>query len=68
MRYTSPPEKSTVICLGEIGPVEAKSYPGQSLVHAAPQQPAQRAKQEIAYGRRDKGSSSEHFDRQQEKR
>jgi DDE superfamily endonuclease len=48
-----------VICLDEMGPVAAKSYPGQQLARtepqAEPQQPAQRAKQEIDYGRRDKG-------------
>jgi len=48
-----------VICMDEMGPVAAKSYPGQQLAHvepqAEPQRPAQRAKQEIDYGRRDKG-------------
>jgi transposase len=45
--------------MDEMGPVAAKSYPGQQLAHvepqAEPQRPAQRAKQEIDYGRRDKG-------------
>ncbi len=40
-----------------MGPVAAKSYPGQQLVAAAPmdEQPVQRARQEIDYGRRGKG-------------
>ncbi len=28
--YTAPPPDSTVICLDELGPVAAKSYPGPS--------------------------------------
>jgi transposase len=46
-------------------PESAKSFPGQQLVHAEPRpqaggsvQPAGRAKQEIDYGRRGKGTSS----------
>jgi len=41
-----------------MGPLSAKSYPGQQLVHARPEQTgyeAQRAKQESDYGRRGKG-------------
>jgi hypothetical protein len=42
-----------------MGPVAAKSYPGQHLVRATPPadppRPAERARQEIDYGRRDKG-------------
>lgn len=42
-----------------MGPVAAKSYPGSRLVRAEPQaepqQNAERAQQEIDYGRRDKG-------------
>jgi transposase len=42
-----------------MGPVAAKSYAGRHLVRAAPQQnparPAERARQEIDYGRRGKG-------------
>lgn len=40
-----------------MGPEAAKSHPGQRLVkaHASEEQPAERAKQEIDYGRRDKG-------------
>ena len=37
-----------------MGPVAAKSYPGQEAVEVQVR-PAQRAKQEIDYGRRDKG-------------
>jgi DDE superfamily endonuclease len=48
-----------VICLDQMGPVAAKSYPGQHLVRTepeeAPRRPAQRATQEIDYGRRGKG-------------
>jgi transposase len=44
-----------VICLDEMGPVAAKSYPGQGLVRPAPAAGAERAKQEIDYGRRGKG-------------
>jgi transposase len=46
-----------------MGPESAKSHPGQQLVHAPPEpaagqlaQPTERAKQEIDYGRRGKGS------------
>jgi transposase len=45
--------------MDEMGPVAAKSYPGHQLTRAEPQseprRPAQRARQEIDYGRRDKG-------------
>jgi len=44
------------VCLDEMGPDAAKSYRGQQLVHQPDgQQPAERAKQEIDYGRRGKG-------------
>jgi transposase len=44
------------VCLDEMGPDAAKSYPGHQLVHQPnDQQPAERAKQEIDYGRRGKG-------------
>ncbi len=44
------------VCLDEMGPDAAKSYPGHQLVHHPDgQQPAERAKQEIDYGRRGKG-------------
>jgi hypothetical protein len=50
--YTAPPVGSVVVCLDEMGPQAARSFPGQQLVTpAAPQ--AERAKQEIDYGRRD---------------
>jgi transposase len=45
--------------MDEMGPVAAKSYPGHQLARVEPQakprRPAQRARQEIDYGRRDKG-------------
>jgi DDE superfamily endonuclease len=48
-----------VICLDQMGPESAKSFPGQQLVRtaSAPEQPplAERARQEIDYGRRGKG-------------
>jgi len=48
-----------VICLDQMGPEAAKSFPGQQLVRTAsvtePQLPAGRARQEIDYGRRGKG-------------
>jgi hypothetical protein len=60
--YTKPPEGSVVVCLDEMGPESAKSFPGQQPVHAEPQPEregrvpvAERAKQEIDYGRRGKG-------------
>jgi hypothetical protein len=33
--YTQPPEGSVVVCLDEMGPESAKSFPGQQLVPAA---------------------------------
>jgi len=48
--YTQPPENRWVICLDEMGPESAKSYPGQQVVKRAG-----RATQEIDYGRRGKG-------------
>ena len=48
--YTQAPENSWVVCLDEMGPESAKSYPGQQIVPAT-----QRAKQEIDYGQRGKG-------------
>jgi hypothetical protein len=60
--YTAPPEGG-VVGLDEMGPHSAKSFPGQQPVHAEPRpgaegqvQPAERAQQEIDYGRRGKGS------------
>ena len=47
------------VCLDQMGPESAKSYHGQELVHALPdpegKRPAERAKQEVDYGRRGKG-------------
>ena len=44
------------MCLDEMGPESAKSYPGRRLVQqAAAHQPTQRAQQEIDYGRRGRG-------------
>jgi transposase len=59
--YTDPPAGSVVVCLDEMGPQSARSYPGQEPVRAAPKdsggerRPAGRAKQEVDYGRRGKG-------------
>lgn len=46
-----------MICLDEMGPVAAKSYLGQQIVRtdATELDPAQRARQEVDYGRRGKG-------------
>ena len=44
---------SVVVCLDEMGPQASKSYPGQRLVKPAGPK-AERAKQEIDHGRRDK--------------
>src|SRR4029079_1678895 len=52
--YTAPPAGSVVVCLDEMGPQSARSYPGRRVVKPAPPK-AQRAKQEIDYGRRGKG-------------
>ena len=47
--------------MDQMGPEAAKSFAGPKLVHAQPQpaetglQPAERARQEIDYGRRGKG-------------
>jgi transposase len=46
------------VCLDQMGPEAAKSFPGQQLVRAVPERagaPAARARQEIDYGRRGKG-------------
>ena len=50
--YTAPPEGGVVVCLDEMGPQASKSYPGQRLVKPARPR-AERARQEIDYGRRD---------------
>ena len=43
--------------MDQMGPESAKSYRGQELVRADPAEnrPAERAKQEVDYGRRGKG-------------
>jgi len=46
------------VCLDQMGPEAAKSFPGQRVVRARPAaagQSAERARQEIDYGRRGKG-------------
>jgi transposase len=58
--YSTPPAGGIVVCLDEMGPEAAKSWPGERLVAAVPQpepapRPAGRARQEIDYGRREKG-------------
>jgi hypothetical protein len=46
-----------VLCLDEMGPESAKSYPGVEPIRTAPDdgRPAGRARQQIAYARRGKG-------------
>jgi transposase len=60
--YTGPPAGSAVVCLDEMGPESAKSFPGQQPTRVAPgteadggARPAGRAMQEVDYGRRGKG-------------
>ena len=54
--YTAPPADSVVICLDEMGPESARSFPGQRLVRSDPSgQRRTRARQEIDYGRRGAG-------------
>jgi transposase len=54
--YTTPPADSVVVCLDELGPESAKSFPGRRLVRADPSgQRRERATQEIDYGRRGSG-------------
>src|SRR3954453_20973191 len=61
--YTAPPPDSVVVCLDEMGPQAAKSFPGQQPIHTDPRsgadggdrRPAGRARQEIDYGRRGQG-------------
>ncbi len=46
------------VCLDQMGPESARSFPGQGLVRAVPRgagEPAERATQEIDYGLRGKG-------------
>lgn len=54
--YTSPPENSVVLCLDEMGPIAARSYPGRRLIPEPEEgQGRERARQEADYGRRGKG-------------
>jgi transposase len=54
--YTAPPEDSVVVCLDEMGPESAKSFPGPQLVATDPAGARRpRARQEIDYGRRGRG-------------
>jgi transposase len=54
--YTAPPTGSVVVCLDEMGPESAKSFPGPRLVPVAGTGTrGERAKQEIDYGRRGAG-------------
>ena len=57
--YTEPEPNSVNVCLDQMGPESAKSFPGQQVVRAEPDpkdaRPVERAKQEIDYGRRGKG-------------
>ena len=48
--YTAPPRGAAVVCLDEMGPESAKSFPGQEVTRAA-----DRAEQAADYGRRGKG-------------
>jgi transposase len=48
------PAHSAILDIDEMGPIAAKSYPGQKAIKVT-QRPAQRATQEIDYGRRGKG-------------
>lgn len=49
-----PPAQSITLDIDEMGPIAAKSYPGQQAVQVTAR-PAERARQEIDYGRRGKG-------------
>ena len=54
--YTTPPPDSLVVCLDELGPESAKSFPGRRVVRADPGRArGPRATQEIDYGRRGSG-------------
>ena len=55
-RSTAPPAGRVVVCLGQLGPVAAKRYPGARVMPPATDAAsAARATQEIDYGRRGKG-------------
>jgi transposase len=54
--YTDPPPDSVVVCLDEMGPESAKSFPGSRVVAGDPTgKRRSRARQEIDYGRRGRG-------------
>ncbi|WP_029629848.1 hypothetical protein [Zavarzinella formosa] len=55
--YTQPPDGTIVVCLDEMGPESAKSFPGKEVIDPAPapDRPAARATQDADYGRRGKG-------------
>jgi hypothetical protein len=54
--YTAPPEGGVVVCLDEMGPEGAKSFPGARVVRSAPEgQRRARAPQAADYGRRGSG-------------
>jgi transposase len=54
--YTAPPLDSVVVCIDEMGPESAKSFPGSRLVATDPAgERRPRATQEIDYGRRGSG-------------
>lgn len=54
--YTTPPADSVVVCLDQMGPESAKSFPGHRVVRRDPDgQRRPRARQEIDYGRRGRG-------------
>jgi len=48
--YTAPPADSVVVCLDELGPESAKSFPGRRLITVVPDGASRpRARQEIDY-------------------
>ena len=49
--YASPPADSVVLCVDEMGPLSARSYPGRELVPRLEQGRAGRAKQELELDR-----------------
>jgi hypothetical protein len=51
--YTNPPQDAVVLCLDQMGPLTAKSYPGSRLLSS--EKECARAKQEIDYGLRGTG-------------
>ncbi len=58
---TPPPPGSVTVCLDQMGPVAAKSDPGQAAVRPAPEGQAGRARQAIDSGRRGTGDVSGAF-------